>query len=382
MYTSCGWFFDELSGLETVQVIHYAGRALQLAQECFGEAIEPEFLEHLRAAKSSIPEHGDGAVIYEKWVKPAFVDIERVAAHYAISSVFENYGDKTPIYCYHVEREEHAREAEGKLRLETGRARFSSDITVESATLTFAALYLGDHNITAGVRPADPAKDSGLHERLAQKFRTADTAEAIRILDDEFDNKTYSLRSLFRDEQRRIVNILLNESLASAAAAYRSIFDNQAPFVRFLNSLSIPIPNAFQYAAEISLSHELGEVFVRAELDPQAILSVVNEAAASHTKLDRTTLEYTIRRRLELEATLFAEHPEDIAHVERFRKLLEVAASLPFKVNLWQVQNICYGPLIKIFGQLVGEGEKAGSDLAKSIGELKLLGNQLHILLA
>ncbi len=120
MYTSCGWFFDELSGLETVQVIHYAGRALQLAEQSCGAGSEAQFLERLAKAKSNLPEHGDGARIYEKWVKPAYVDIERLAGHYAISSLFENYGDKTQIYCYDVERDNYSQEAEGKMRLGYG----------------------------------------------------------------------------------------------------------------------------------------------------------------------------------------------------------------------------------------------------------------------
>ena len=120
MYTSCGWFFDELSGLETVQVIHYAGRVVELAKAFLGAEVEPQFLEHLRQAKSNLPEHGDGAQIYEKWVKPAAVDIEKLAGHYAISSLFENYGEKTGIYCYDVDREQYSLEAEGKLRLAIG----------------------------------------------------------------------------------------------------------------------------------------------------------------------------------------------------------------------------------------------------------------------
>ena len=94
MYTSCGWFFDELSGIETVQVIHYAGRALRLAEDVSGESIEPEFLQQLAKAKSNLPEYGTGAQIYEKWVRPAVIDIQRVAGHYAISSLFETYPDK------------------------------------------------------------------------------------------------------------------------------------------------------------------------------------------------------------------------------------------------------------------------------------------------
>ena len=61
MYTSCGWFFDELSGIETVQVIQYAGRVVQLAEELFGNDIERRFLDKLALAKSNLPEHGDGA---------------------------------------------------------------------------------------------------------------------------------------------------------------------------------------------------------------------------------------------------------------------------------------------------------------------------------
>ena len=66
MYTSCGWFFDELSGIETVQAIQYAGRAVQLAQELCGDDIEHNFLERLELAKSNIPEYGDGHRIYDR----------------------------------------------------------------------------------------------------------------------------------------------------------------------------------------------------------------------------------------------------------------------------------------------------------------------------
>src|ERR1700747_3424439 len=61
MYTSGGWFFDELSGLETVQAIQYAGRVVQLAQSLFNDAkIEEEFLNKLSVAHSNIPGQGDG----------------------------------------------------------------------------------------------------------------------------------------------------------------------------------------------------------------------------------------------------------------------------------------------------------------------------------
>jgi alpha-amylase/alpha-mannosidase (GH57 family) len=93
MYTSCGWFFDDLSGIETVQVIQYAGRAIQLSEELFGDTLEAQFLERLGRAKSNLPERGDGRQIYEKLVKPAMVDLKKVSIHYAIRSLFEPYAE-------------------------------------------------------------------------------------------------------------------------------------------------------------------------------------------------------------------------------------------------------------------------------------------------
>jgi len=128
MYTSCGWFFDELSGIETVQVIQYAGRVVQLAQEVLGNQLEACFVEMLSQAKSNIPEHRDGAQVYEKFVRPAFVNLTKLGVHYAIRSLFEPYEVETQIYCYNVRRETGlnlTRGEKGERKLAAGRARFT-----------------------------------------------------------------------------------------------------------------------------------------------------------------------------------------------------------------------------------------------------------------
>jgi alpha-amylase/alpha-mannosidase (GH57 family) len=383
MYTSCGWFFDDLSGLETVQVIHYAGRALELAKEFLGAEIEPQFLEHLRQAKSNLPEHGDGAQIYEKWVKPASVNIEKLAGHYAISSLFENYSEKTGIYCYGVDREQYSLEAEGKLRLAMGRARFNSEITRESATMSFGVLHLGDHNVTGGVRHSNELQGyEELKARLIECFSKGDTAAVIRILDEEFIEHSYSLSSLFRDEQRKIVGLLLNDSLTSAAAAYRTIYENQAPLIRFLNSLNIPVPAAFKAAADVAINSQLRQSFERPDLDADNIQSFLKEAATSRVPLDTTTLEFAIRKRLEEQAARFAEHPDDMENLQRFRKQLELAQTLPFPVTLWEVQNISYAPLMKAIEERRLGAENNDPEASTWMKELTGLRDGLRILSA
>ncbi|MGH7904158.1 MAG: DUF3536 domain-containing protein, partial [Candidatus Dormibacteraceae bacterium] len=152
MYTSCGWFFDDLSGIETVQVIQYAGRVVQLAQELFGEPLEPRFLALLGEARSNLPEQGDGASIYERQVRPAMVDLRAVCAHYAVTSIFEPYGERASIYCYSVDRVESRPLQAGVAKLGVGRARVTSEITGESGDFAYGVIHFGDHNLNAGVR--------------------------------------------------------------------------------------------------------------------------------------------------------------------------------------------------------------------------------------
>ena len=76
MYTSCGWFFNDISGIETEQILLYAGKAIQLAEELSGTALEAPFLKLLELAKSNIPEKGNGALIYNNVIKEATIDFQ------------------------------------------------------------------------------------------------------------------------------------------------------------------------------------------------------------------------------------------------------------------------------------------------------------------
>jgi hypothetical protein len=261
-----------------------------------------------------------------------------------------------------------------------GYARFGSTITQEAATLAFGVLHLGDHNISGGVRRFDaPETYEDLKRTLAETFSKADTPAMINAITQAFPESPFSLRTLFRDEQRKIVNNVLNESLASASAAYREIFENHAPLIHFLNNLGIPIPAAFQSAAEIALNSQLKQAIERAELDIDGIQSSLKEAAATRVKLDVSGLEYALRTRLEKEADAFARQPADLDRAQSFRKLLEFAATLPFPVNLWEVQNFCYRPLIQAMDELNLQAEKDYAAVQSTLIELAMIREKLHI---
>jgi len=340
MYTSCGWFFDELSGLETVQVIQYACRAVQLSQEVLGDHIEDGFVERLQQAKSNLPEHQDGARIYQKFARPAAVDLGKLAAHYAISSLFKPYDAHASIYCYSVDQTAHQTLEAGRMKLAIGRARFTSEITQECDQLVYAALHFGDHNLHCGTQAfRDEDSYRKLVEDVTAAFSKADLPESLRVIDKELGS-TYSLKSMFRDDRRAILRQILNASLDEAEAAYRQIYEHHIPLAHFLRDLGVPLPKAIRTAAEFAVNNNLRRTFADEEMDIEQVRKQLEEARCGGIGLDGTTLEYTLRLTIERLFEKFAAAPDDSAHVERLEAIVDVARSLPFEVVLWMPQNI------------------------------------------
>jgi alpha-amylase/alpha-mannosidase (GH57 family) len=380
MYTSCGWFFDELSGIETVQVIQYAGRAIQLAEELFGGSFEVRFLDLLEKAKSNIPEYRDGRRIYEKLVKPAVVSWEKLGAHYAISSFFEEYTEKTKIYCYTVEREDYQVFEAGKVKLLVGRAKMTSQITCESSTMTFGVLHFGDHNLNGGARRFQGEEPyQATVQELSEVFRRADFPEVIRLLDKHFGESTYSLRSLFRDEQRKVLNLLLESTLAEAEAIYRQLYERNAPMMRFITSLGIPTPKAFYSAAEFVLNSNLRRAFEGEEVDVERVKSLLEEAKLEGVTLDAATIEYALRRSIERMAKQFSTNPHDFSLLQRLNAILELTRSLPFMVNLWEPQNIYYEVLKTVYPESRDRAEQGDESAKMWVAYFASLGEKLYI---
>jgi alpha-amylase/alpha-mannosidase (GH57 family) len=341
MYTSCGWFFDDLSGIETVQVIQYAARAIQLAEEIFMQPYEARFIELLEKAESNVPAHKNGAVIFEKFVRPAAIDLPKVGAHYAVSSLFEPYNHETKIYCYTVDPQDYKVLNEGKTRLALGRAEITSEITWESAQISFGVLHLGDHNLSGGVRKfLGEAEYEAMVKEINASFERGDLAERLRIVDEHFGSATYTLKLLFRDQQQHILRLILQSALAEAEAAYRRIYERGAPLMRFVASLGMPQPDRFQIAAKFTLNSELMRLLETEKLDADQIRTLLDEMRRAGVVFDEAALEFAVRRNLEKLATAFLENPDDIQRLQEFETTSDVAAMLPFKVRLWQPQNV------------------------------------------
>jgi alpha-amylase/alpha-mannosidase (GH57 family) len=365
MYTSCGWFFDEISGIETTQVIRYSARALQLAEELSGPPLEKDYLQILEKADSNIPEFEKGSKVYEIFVKPTMIDILRVGVHYAISSLFEEYPESIRIYCYGAESEIYDRIEGGRLKLAVGKTRILSEVTWDEETISFAVLHLGDHNLNGGVRPfMGEEAFLAMHGEIKEAFNKGDIPDVIRLMDKHFGVNNYSLWHLFKDEQRKVLDQILRSTLEGVEISFRRMYEENYPIMGFLKSLQMPLPKHLTVAAEYIINMDLKRVFEGEDVDTERLENLINETKKWSLEIDKGTIGFVATSWLNALMEKLRRQPEEVASLVKIEKVLQLLKSLSVELDFWKPQNECYSIERKLTHSMKERAAK-GDDLAK-----------------
>jgi hypothetical protein len=331
-----------------VQVIAYAGRVLQLASRLFGEraaALEQQFVARLAEAKSNVPEQQDGASIYNRLVRPLQVGLEQVAAHYAISSIFTSYAEEAAVFSYTVRRLAYEAATSGRVRLIMGQGLVASTITEAAQMVEFAVLHLGDQNMTAAVKGLDGA-DAEERARFTAGAKAAvtraDFPAVVRSFDRYFGGQTYSIQSLFRDEQKRILEILLRGTIAEVESSLTAIYESQASLLHFLTQTGLPRPEALTTAATFAINAGVRRALESEPIDALQVRSWLELAQADQIALDRKLLSYLADQKMRGAMGVLHENPTDAQRLDAALLAARTLRELPFDLNLWQAQNLWY----------------------------------------
>jgi alpha-amylase/alpha-mannosidase (GH57 family) len=377
MFTSCGWFFDELSGIETVQIIQYAARAIQLAGH-FGETLEEGFLDLLAKAESNLPDPHDGRRIYDKYVKPAIMTRESIAAHYAISSLFQSYSEETRIYAFTIRQEDRQLFTVGKTRLATGRIKIVFLNSRSSDVLTYAVFHTGDHTINCAVRqdgnPADYAK---LVQELRAPFDHGDFPEMIRVMDRHFGPVHYAVGNLFRDEQRRILDQILASPRDEIYNTLRQITDHYAPLRRLMADVHAPPLKALGMATEIVLNTELRRQFESDSMDLERVRALLVECGSTHVTLYNEDLAYALKGYFDRVSDRFVSSFSDLDALQRLLDAAELTHSTPFQINLWKPQNAYFDVMMAALPKMREKAGQGNEQVKTWVEKFVMLGDKL-----
>ena len=256
MYTSCGWFFEEISRPEGVQILRYASRALELAGDVAGVQLEEEFINRLKAAPSNVEKFGNGAEVYRQLVVSSQIGFEQVAGHYAISSLFNNYPHQERLYCYNAQQLDYQKQQMGALTLAVGQVRLVSEITWESSHFVFAVLHLGGWDFHCCIQPFSSLRPyRQLKKQLFNALKQASAAQTILVMSQLFGDRHFNLQHLFAEERHRIMQQLTECTKQRLDQLYTQVYrDNYGIIVAFHRD-ELPVPQELKVAAEVALSY-------------------------------------------------------------------------------------------------------------------------------
>jgi alpha-amylase/alpha-mannosidase (GH57 family) len=371
--TSCGWFFNDISGLEAVQVLKYAARAVQLIEELSGWAVENRLLEVLGEARSNITEVGSGADVYRRLAQPAAVSTHRLVAQYAITDRFRDYPENHRFYGYQICRLERRRLAGGSVSVSVGRLQVEFLRTGEIGDVTYALIHFGGHDFHCAVRPF-----AGIHdhrrftEQLENIFNNATITELLRVVDSHFGEAYYGLQHLLAEEREEVLDALFGHITERFAEMYTRLYDENRRAVSALIDTGLKLPREFRIAAEYVLSRRLNQA-VRDQLkslDPrnyQGALEVVREASRRGYDLDQAESQEIFNEMATDAVGELVRRPTDEACQEAL-DLLDLTGSLKITVDLGLAQDL----LFEMLQHRDGEWRGAAAALGRLLERMKM----------
>jgi alpha-amylase/alpha-mannosidase (GH57 family) len=359
MFTSCGWFFEELSRPEGVQILRYASHAIELAAEVTGIQLEEEFLNRLAKAPSNVETFGNGAEVYRQLVRPSQVSFQQVAAHYAISSLFTNYTHQEQVYCYQAQQLDYQKQQLGSLTLAVGQVNLTSQITWENHHFVFAVLHLGGWDFHCCIQAFDGRSAySQLKDKLFEVLKSASAAQIILGMSELFGDRYFSLQHLFVEERQRIMQQLTQHTKKHLDQLYAQVYrDNYSMLLAFQRD-DLPVPQELQVAAEIALSHSCLSAIATLEQaagDPQEtdnhladLGAIAAEASYLRCQLNipeaAKTLEQLILR--SLWKLLYDADPANLEEdVKRLERMIEIGHQLKIGLSFERIQELYYNCL-------------------------------------
>jgi hypothetical protein len=279
-----------------------------------------------------------------------------------------------------VNSENSERTKAGKLTRATGKARIRSDFTRDEITKGFAVLHLGDHNISGGLGDFQgEAAFSLMRNEIHSAFERGDTTEIVHLMDKHFGTNNFSIWHLFREEQRKVINQILESAHVSIEAAFRKIYEDNNPVMNFLSSINIIIPKSIFLAAEHIVNLDLKRLFEKEDVDIERLKQLIQESTRWNINLDRVAIEYNISLWVTSVMEKAWQDPTDPFIFERITDVLKLLEPLSLNLNFWKAQNMYFSLKERLNYVMVNETKKADRSTREWQDALNDLGDKLHM---
>jgi len=365
MYTSCGWFFADLAGLETVLILQHAARAIQLAEELTGQEIEKKFIQHLSQAKSNLPEMGSGDQVYQSFVKPRGVTPEKVVNHFAISSLFDGGDGEKKIFSCRVKKMDYDKVEKNGDLLVTGQVEVTSEVIPESKEFLFGLISSKEEVFRTWVSGVKDNISFGTLREKGREHLGRGEEEMTKVLTSSLGNQFFSIRDTFKEERQTLFQKLIRRELDEHCQIYADLFDRTRQVVEALAREGLEIPHEIRVAAEITLGNRLFQEINELKKDFKKMKEkgeidrIIEEAKEHGYKVRGEKSLFVLREILMEKMNLLQESrgadlPRQAEQIEEVMAFLNVTKKWDFEIPLEEAQIL----MGQILDEWVGGLEK------------------------
>ncbi len=341
MYTSCGWFFDEVSGLETVQIMQYAARAIELNFQLTGTDLEPEFMEKLALAPSNIKELKNGAIVYERYVKPQATSLEKIALEHIVSMFADATVNPKRAFSCEVLAFNPQKFTKDDLVFWQGEITLKSTITLAEQTCCFAILRRGAESFICGATQVGKINKEAVFAELKNLFEQAQYDKLHTFIETNFETRC-PIRSMLLDVRRQVVNHALQYLDKQTDQAFTHLFENQYAKIRNLQLLGAPIPKQFLTVAQFVLTNDLVEQFKAADVNINALEELMEDVKALGVNVFEGRALEALTQKITFLAFTFARNPADTKAVVKIVELLNYAEIFGFQPDTVKAQEFVF----------------------------------------
>jgi len=340
MYTSCGWFFDDISGIETIQILQYADRAMQLAESESELMLEEHFFKLLRKTPGNVKEFFNAEEIHTHFVLPSRLTLSKVGIHYAVASLFEEQPESLNICNYFAESENYERLEAGAMKLAVGKTKVFSNITFSEKEFYFAVVYLGqNHIIGSASSTIDDDAFARMKDDIIEAFNESKLADVFGIMQFYFGHEKFSFLNLFKDEQRKVLNQIMQKDLKQAEDSYKKIYNRNYNLMNVLRGAALPVPQMLEKNLAIVINNEMKDFFQSTKLFPAKLEKLAKEVALWNVELDRKEIAYAATDKLYQVVAELPNNWNNTKYLSNLNRVLEVLNILEIKFGTLRAQN-------------------------------------------
>ena len=336
MYTSCGWFFNDASGIETTQILQYANRAIQLLEQESELVVEEHFLEILEEGYSNLPEFGSLRDIYRKYVSPKRMSLSKVGMHYAVHVLFDKEEETAKqVFNYNIETADFKRIKVGQYILCMGRAMVNSKVTLSTKYMSFAVVYLGNHHIIGGTSDDfEPELFKAKAASLEEDFRSSNLSLVIHDLNWEFDHTRFSFFDLMRDEQKKILDEVIDNNVKDAVNSISRISNQNYGLLNLMREQELVLPAVLWQNLQVKLYYDFDLAINALKYKGlyKKLFSAIDELKKWELKLE-PRFSYKVKRAFD-----FLVERDEVRPIETIN-LLDGLESLGLEINQIRLQN-------------------------------------------